>query len=269
MKSLCLRFGVSRSGYYAWRRHSQSQRSMSDAKLLERIVAIHKASESSYGSPRIHAALQTAGIRVGRKRVARLMRQAGVRARADRIYRRRPGHKRFYDGIPNQVLNLATTGIDQVWVGDITYLRCGGSWRYLAAIMDRHSRRIVGWKLGAQRDLRLTLSALDDALTRRHPGPGLIFHSDRGIEYGGHRYRARLAAAGIIQSMKRPRELGDNAYIESFFASMKADLIHATVFTDDLLLRRAVTSYIRRYNRTRLHSSLGYRSPIDFERRTA
>lgn len=160
---------------------------------------------------------------------------------------------------------MATTAPGQVWVGDVTYLKIGGSWRYLAVVMDRHSRRILGWSLGPRRVLKLTMDAFNNAQRRRPVRGGLIFHSDRGVEYSAHAFRARLAALGITQSMKRPRELGDNAFIESFFHSMKADAIHARLFNDELSLRRVVRRYIRRYNATRLHSSLGFRSPIAYE----
>jgi transposase InsO family protein len=176
-----------------------------------------------------------------------------------------PGTRRFFSEIPNRVLDVKTTAPGQVWVGDVTYLKSGGRWRYLAVVLDRHSRRVLGWSLGLTRDLTLTLDALNRARQRRCVRPGLIFHSDRGVEYSAYAFRARLAAIGITQSMKRPREIGDNAFIESFFHSMKSDAIHGHTFDDDPTLRRVVTRYIRRYNSTRLHSSLGYRSPIDYE----
>lgn len=197
------------------------------------------------------------------------MREQGLKARSARIYRRTPGTKRFFDAIPNRVLNLTTTATDQVWVGDVTYLKTGTQWRYLAVVMDRHSRRIIGWTLGRSRDLQLTMGALGRAIKRRRPGEGLIFHSDRGVEYSGYSYRTRLASVGIIQSMKRPREIGDNAYIESFFHSMKAEAIHGLIFDHEAQLMKVVSSYIRRYNRFRLHSSLGFRSPIAYEHQTA
>jgi transposase InsO family protein len=232
---------------------------------LGRIRAIFEASEGTYGSPRIHAALQQAGFRVGRKRVSRLMREAALKGRCARIYRRMPGTRRFFSAIPNRVLGVKTTAPGQVWVGDVTYLKSGGCWRYLAMVMDRHSRRVLGWSLGLRRDLRLILDALNRFQRRRQPKVGMIFHSDRGVEYSAHAVRARLAALGITQSMKRPQEIGDNAFIESFFHSMKADAIHARTFDDDLALRSVVSRYMRRYTRTRLHSSLGCRSPIDYE----
>jgi len=236
-----------------------------DERLLRRIGAIFEASEGTYGSPRIHAALRQAGLRVGRKRVARLMRQAGLKARCVRIYRRMPGTTRFFSEIPNRVLGRKTTAPGQLWVGDVTYLKIGASWRYLAVVMDRHSRRILSWSLGPRRVLKLTMDALDNAVRRRQVRAGLIFHSDRGVEYSAHAFRARLAALGITQSMKRPRELGDNAFIESFFHSMKADAIHARTFEDEHSLRQVLRRYIRRYNATRLHSSLGFQSPITYE----
>lgn len=256
---------MARSGYYAWRDRAGSQRVRQDEHLLRRIRAIFEASEGTYGSPRIHAALLQAGVRVGRKRVARLMREAALKARSARIYRRMPGTNRFFSEIPNRVLGMETTAPGQLWVGDVTYLKIGGGWRYLAVVMDRHSRRILGWSLGPRRVLKLTMDAFNNAQRRRPIRPGLIFHSDRGVEYSAYGFRDRLAALGITQSMKRPRELGDNAFIESFFHSMKADAIHACAFDDDASLRRVVRRYIRRYNATRLHSSLGFRSPIAYE----
>ena len=197
------------------------------------------------------------------------MRDRRLRARSARIYRRTPGAGRFFGAIPNRVLDVHTTSTDQVWVGDVTYLKSASCWRYLAVVMDRHSRRVIGWKLAPRRDLTLTTGALDRAVDRRGNPSGLIFHSDRGSEFAAYAFRDRLERLGITQSMKRPRELGDNAYIESFFGSLKADIVHGRSFASDVDLLAAISSYIRRYNRTRVHSSLGYRSPIDYERESA
>ena len=269
MKGLCERYGVTRSGYYAWRRRSVSRHARVDERLSARIVGVWRASVGTYGSPWIHAGLQGAGFRVGRKRVARLMREGGLKARVARIYRRTRGTRAFYAAIPNRVLDVKTSGANQIWVGVVTFLRTGLGWRYLAVVMDRHSRRILGWSLKAQRDLELTLAALNYALRRRRSVEGLTFHSDRGAEYGAYAFRARLAALAITQSMKRPRELGDNSFIESFFHTMKAEAIHARTFATEQALRHAVRRFIRRYNRSRLHSSLGNRTPIDDERAAA
>ena len=269
MKTLCVRYGVTRAGYYVFCHRISSARSRRDEKLLGRVRAIFDASDGTYGSPRIHFSLQAAGFKVGRKRVARLMRKGLLKARSARIYRRTPGTRRFFGSIPNRVLELKTTGPGQIWVGDVTYLKSAGRWRYLAVVLDRHSRRVLGWSLGQQRDLRLTLSALNRALHRRRPQPGLIFHSDRGVEYSAYAFRTRLAAVGITQSQKRPREICDNAFVESFFHSMKSDVIHGRVFDDDHSLNVVVTRYLRRYNLTRRHSSLGFLSPIRYERTAA
>lgn len=269
MKTLCVRYGVTRAGFYAWCRRSSSARSLRDERLLGRVQAIFDASDGTYGSPRVHFSLRAAGFRVARKRVARLMRKGLLKARSARIYRRSPGTRRFFGSIPNRVLEVKTTAPGQLWVGDVTYLKSAGRWRYLAVVLDRHSRRVLGWSLGERRDVKLTLSALNRALHRRSPAPGLIFHSDRGVEYSAYAFRTRLAAVGIIQSQKRPREICDNAFAESFFHSMKSDVIHARVFDTDRSLNLVVSRYLRRYNRTRLHSSLGFLSPICFEKTAA
>lgn len=266
VEALCRRHGVTRSGYYAWLNRRPSRRAKEDERLLNRIGRIFQASEQTYGSPRIHAVLRESGIWVGRKRVARLMRQAVLKARSARIYRRMPGTREFFCTVPNRIVDLETRRVNQVWVGDVTYLKSGGRWRYLAVVLDRHSRRVLGWHLGLRKEPGLTMEALQRALTGRRVIRRLIFHSDRGVEYAAYAYRTRLAALGIVQSMRRRRRLNDNAFIESFFHSMKAEALDKRLFDDDEALRAAIGQYIRRYNRTRLHSALGYRSPIAYER---
>jgi transposase InsO family protein len=233
--------------------------------LLVEIQALFDRSRSTYGSPRIHRALAAIGVRVSRRRVARLMREARLRARAGKLYRRIPGLHGFFTSIPNRQLDRVTTARDQVWVGDVTYLKVAGAWRYLAAVMDRYSRRIVGWSLGPTRDVRLTLTALNHAVRKRRPRPGLIFHSDRGVEYAAYAFRHRLAALGVVQSMNRPREITDNAYMESFFHSMKSDTIDGVAFTTAADLGQLLRSYMPYYNGVRLHSGIGYRSPMEYE----
>jgi len=264
---LCRKLGVSRAGYYAWRTRKPSRRSREDEALSRRIEALHGASHGTYGSPRIHALLRRAGTRVSRKRVVRLMRRRGLRARAARLYRRKP--RALPPSAPYRPLDAAPSGPNQLWVGDVTYLRSAGRWRYLAAIMDRYSRRIIGWQLAPHRTSALTTRVLRDAVRRRKPPAGLVFHSDRGVEYAAYPYRDLLARHGIVQSMNRPRGMGDNACMESFFHSLKADRIHGERFDDDAALQATIASYIPLYNRHRLHSSLGYRSPVDYERRHA
>jgi len=195
------------------------------------------------------------------------MREAGLRARAVKLYRRIPGLHGFYSSIPNHQLDRLATGPDEVWVGDITYLKVGGAWRYLAVVMDRYSRRILGWSLGKKKDARLTLRALNHAVAHRRPRPGVIFHSDRGVEYVAYAVRHRLAALGFVQSMNRPREITDNAHMESFFHSMKSDAVHGLRFAHPAELARLVRSYMPYYNGVRMHSAIGYSSPIDYEAR--
>lgn len=255
-------------GYYAWRNRWASGHRIKDAELSSRIKLIFEESRGTYGSPRVHALLQRSGHKVSRRRVIRLMQQADLKARAARIYRRVPGSKAFFAQVPNR-LPERTTRCDQVWVADITYLRLPGRWRYLAAVMDKHSRRIVGWSLGSQRTTQLTVAALNRAAINRQPKAGLLFHTDRGIEWAGFIFRDRATALGITQSMNRPKEMNDNAHMESFFHSLKSEHLHGNAYQTEEQLAAAVRSYITRYNSTRPHSALDYMSPIDFERQAA
>ncbi len=260
---------MSRAGYYAQRARGESARTEQDRNLSERIRAIFVASRGTYGSPRILERLRREGVNVSRKRVARLMRSMGFKARSAKLYHANPGSHAFFAAVPNRQLDRRASAPDQVWVGDITYLKVGRRWRYLAAVMDRYSRRIVGWKLGPNKDAKLTLAALNQAVERRRPSAGLLFHTDRGIEYAAYAFRDRLAELGFVQSMNRPGRLVDNAFMESFFHSMKSDLIHGIAVKRDDQLRQLLKLYIPYYNRTRMHSGLGYRSPIDYERTSA
>src|SRR5439155_23991252 len=235
--------------------------------LLGTIRGLFEQSRGTYGSPRIHRALVAAGARTSRRRVERLMREAGLWARAATLYRRMPGLHAFFTSLPNRQLDRLATGPDQVWVGDITYLKVAGAWRYLAVVMDRYSRRIIGWSLGASKDARLTLAAFNRAVRNRRPRPGIVFHSDRGVEYAAYAFRERLAARGFVQSMNRPREITDNAHMESFFHSMKSDTVHGVTFARDVELAHVLRSYIPYYNSVRLHSGIGYASPVNYEAR--
>jgi transposase InsO family protein len=266
---LCRRYKVSRSGFYAWERRDRGRRGRADEELGARIERIHRDSGKRYGSPRVHEVLRREGIRLSNKRVARLMRERGLRARVSRLYRRGSGVvRRFFAKTGNlRLQEPLPTRPDQIWVGDLTYLRLGKRWRYLATVMDLFSRRIIGWTLARNRTTDVTLRALKRAISLREPRPGLLFHSDRGIEYSAYGYQDFLKARGIVPSMNRPRHCQDNAHMESFFHSLKAELTHQRAFGSDAELNASVAGYIDRYyNAKRIHSSLGYHSPVEFER---
>lgn len=266
MTRLCALAGVTRGGYYAWRQRPLCAHVVQDRQLLARITVLFSAHRGTYGSPRIQQALQTEGWAVSRRRVARLMRGAGLRGRVARVYRANPGLHRFFGQHPNRLRSTTARRPDHVWVGDITYLAVAGRWRFLAVVLDQYSRRVLAWALGRRRDARLTRTVLDAAVRRRQPPAGLIFHSDRGSEYAAAAFRDRLAALGVQQSATQTGP-GDNAHMESFFHSLKAELVHGTRFATGTSLRQQVARYVRYYNHQRLHSALGYRSPVDYEAR--
>ena len=262
---MCELYGVTRGGYYAWEKRPLSQRGAEDARLLELICDAHQASRETYGSPRIHAALKRSGETVGKRRIERLMRENGIQACSERLYRRMTGLSRQFVMVKNEIRELGITGVDQLWVGDVTYLKVSGQWRYLATVMDRHSRRLLGWALGKERTTALTRRALQQALRVRRPETLSMFHSDRGVEYVSTTYREALKKAGMTQSVNRPRRMNDNAHMESWNKTMKTDLYHRKEFGSDRELRESIRSYVDFYNRERLHSSLGYMSPVEFE----
>lgn len=271
MSYLCDWLRVSRAGYYAWRHRPASSRAQTDNHLTAKIQHIHQASRGAYGSPRVHHALKRQGIAVGKKRVERLMRAENLQGRVVRVTRRQPGLKGFLARGENVLLRTPpTTAINQVWVSDITYLKVNEQWRLLIVIMDRHSRRILGWSLSDTRTVEDTLRVLRRVIRQRHAPCDVIFHTDRGIEFTGLRFQAVLKRHGLLPSVNRLGYCTDNAHMESFFHSLKAELIRGRVFRSEKELRLALNSYINQfYNPKRLHSGIGYRSPAEYERMVA
>jgi putative transposase len=267
---LCQTLGVSRSGFHAWERRAPCQRALSDAWLIERIRQIHERARGVYGSPRVHAELRHQGVRVGRKRVERLMRQAQisglVRRRRGRTTIRVPGVRTAPDLVER---DFRPAGPDRLWVADITYLRTWEGWLYLAAVMDCYSRRIVGWALDSHLRAELVVDALNMAIARRRPGAGLIHHSDQGSQYVALVFAQRCRDAGIEVSMGSRGDAFDNAVAESFFSSLKKELVHRQSWPTKADARSAVFDYIEAfYNPVRLHSTLGMLSPARFEATT-
>ena len=262
---MCRLYGVTRAGYYAWRARGQSRREQENGKLAERIQRVHRTSRHTYGSPRVYQALRSQGCEASENRVARVMRKHGIKARVATIRYTNPALKRFFAGAGNAQLDVQPEAMDQVWVGDITYLKVGDIYRYLAVVMDKYSRRVIGWAYGSRKDVALTLKALNRAVRYRKPARGLIFHTDRGIEYAAGAFKVRLAELGMTQSMNRPGKVTDNAYIESFFHSMKSEIYHGLHFEEDRQMQTVLREYMPFYNGARIHSSLNYVSPATYE----
>lgn len=264
---MCEWLSVSRSGYYDWEKRAASKRNEDDKALLNLITEIYWQSEGRYGSPRVFEALKSQGVSVSCKRVARLMKGAGLIGRVTLVTRRQPGLKRFKSQGENLLLDLSMPSkINDVWVGDVTYLKLNGKWQYLATVMDLYSRRIVGWSLSNTRTTDLTCHALRYALKKRGYPEGIVFHTDRGVEYTGSEYQKMLTKYKFKHSVNRPGYCTDNAFMESFFHSLKGELIRGSVYKNVKALRQALSRYINQfYNTVRLHSGLGYKSPIQYE----
>ena len=268
VKTLCRVLGVSRSGFHAWLVRPASPRTLADAALLERIGELHRASRRTYGSPRIYKDLRAEGVRVGRKRIERLMRQAGLSGtlskRRGKTTVRVPGVRVANDLVKR---DFSPPAPNQLWLADITYIRSWEGWLYLAVVVDCFSRRVVGWALEDNLRAELVVDALEQALQRRRPERGLVHHSDQGSQYVSLSFGRRCRLAGIEQSMGGRGSAYDNAVCEAFFKTLKSELVDRRSWPTKAELRTAVFDYIECfYNRSRRHSSLGYLSPNEYER---
>jgi len=268
---MCRVLEVSRSSFHAWARREPSARAVADRALSGRIAEIHVESGKTYGSPRVHAELRLEdGVRVGRKRVERLMRQASlsgmIRRRRGRTTVSVPGIRIAPDLVER---DFDPAAVNRLWAADITYIRTWEGWLYLASVMDCYSRRIVGWALADHLRAELVVDALEMAVARRRPDAGLVHHSDKGSQYASLIFTRRCRSVGIDVSMGSRGDCFDNAVLESFHASLKKDLIHRRSWPTKAEARTAVFEYIETfYNRRRRHSRLGMLSPLEFENRT-
>lgn len=269
VRMLCRLLAVSRAGFYAWRRNGPSAREREDVQLGVEVAAIYAEKRGRYGSPRVHDELHDRGRRVGRKRVARLMRERGLRARGGR--RTRPQTTDSCHRLPVAPNLLARDfRVDEpnlVWVGDITYLPTREGWLYLAVLLDLFSRRVVGYALSERIDAELVLAALRRAIVARRPAGALLHHSDRGSQYASHAYRAELDRHGLVASMSRRGDCYDNAVAESFFSTLEMELAAESEWATKAQAAAAVCEYIDGfYNPVRRHTTIGSMSPIEFER---
>jgi putative transposase len=268
VSAMCHALDVSVSGYYAWRRRTPSPRAQADAALAAQIQTTFVAGRGVYGSPRIHAALRRQGIRCGRKRVARLLRAQGLCATRPHRHKPRTTDSQHSQPVAPNLLarDFTATAPNRKWVADITSIPTHSGWLYLAGILDVYSRRAIGYAMDVCRDERLVEPALDMALAGRRPAAGLVHHSDRGSQYTSHGYRGLLECHGILMSMSGKGEPYDNALMESFFGTLKAECVERHDFQKQNQARARIFEYLEVfYNRQRLHSSLGYRSPMAFE----
>jgi putative transposase len=261
VEPMCRVLGVSSSGYYAWQKRPASPRTKADARLAVDIAAAHKRSRSTYGSPRVHAELRARGVRVGRKR------ERGIQARRKRRFRRTTDSNHPNPIAPNILARrFEPTAPNTVWVTDVTYVWTAEGWLYLAVMLDLFARKVVGWATSPANDTALALAALDAALLARRPQAGLVHHSDRGSPYASADYRAALKARGVVASMSRTGDCWDNSVAESFFATIKAELIDLELFSTRAAATARIADYIECfYNPQRRHSFLGFLSPIEFE----
>jgi transposase InsO family protein len=272
VRIMCGALGVSPAGYYAWRSRPQSRRSTVNRELVDDIRQVHRNNHGRYGSPRIHIELQVQGRGVSRGRIERLMRHHGIRAIMARPRRVRTTDSRHDLPIAPNLLerNFTAAAPNRIWLADITYIETDQGWLYLATVMDLYSRRIVGWAMQDHLRTELPLTALCMAISAQRPDTDLIHHSDRGVQYASADYRETVRSAGFRASMSRKADCYDNAPMESFFHTLKTELVHHRQYATREDAKRDIFAYIEGYyNRTRRHSAIGYISPIEMELKAA
>lgn len=270
VETMCRVLGVTRSGFYAWKKRPKPARVKSDAQLAVKVAAAHQRSRKTYGSPRVHRELKAQGVRVGKKRIERLMRENGIQGRSKRRYKHTTDSKHDGPIAPNSLARKFSTAVpNRAWVTDVTAIATGEGWLYLAPMLDLHSRRVVAWATSESNDTVLALDVLRKALQARRPLPGLLHHSDRGSPYASDAYRNELQANNMCGSMSRKGNCWDNAVAESFFATLRAELIDHERYPSRAAAIRSIGDYIDNfYNVERRHSHLGYLSPLEFELRS-
>ena len=267
LRLLCRALDVTKGGYLRWRNHPHSARDEQDTDLIRRIAGIQAANRQTYGSPRVQATLQHQGVAVSRKRVPRLMREAGLNAEVPRI-RVAPTDSDHDSPIADNVVerDFTATAPNQKWVTDITYIRTDEGWLYLSAILDLYSRKVIGWAMDQTMETSLVTRSLDMALANRRPATGLIHHSDRGSQYASSDYRQRLIQSGITISMSRRGNCHDNACAESFWGRLQVELVYRQRFVTRAQARQSIFDYIETFhNHTRIHSAIGYVTPQAYE----
>ncbi len=271
VSGLCRVLRVSRSGYYSWRKRPQSVRYRANRRLQVKIRALHRASRHNYGSPRIHDALRAGGEPCSKHRIARLMRQAGIRAKTVRKFKATTNSKHNHPVAENLLAqDFTATRPNQRWVSDITYIRTEEGWLYLAVVLDLYSRAIIGWAMDARMTAQLVRDALTMALWRRGTVNGVLLHSDRGCQYACGDYQQALQDHGIVCSMSRKGNCYDNAAMESFFGTLKQELVHHERYATRKAAKASIFEYIEVfYNQQRKHSAINYQPPMVFEKHRA
>jgi len=265
LKRTCKVLKVSRSGYYAWKKRKPSMREEANKELLHHIREVHKESRKTYGSPRITDALNEQGVVCGKNRVARIMRDSGIRVKIKKRFKRTTDSQHGYPVAPNLLIDNKQT--ERLWVSDITFIPTRQGWLYMSAVMNVRTRRIIGFSMRDDLSQELVMAALRQAMESNRPEEGLIHHSDRGRQYATYAYQELLKQHGIVSSMSRKGHCYDNAYMESFFATLKKELVHNEKYQTREEASLSIFEYVEVfYNRVRKHSALGNKSPMQYEK---